>query len=169
MSMPSRFTFTVQGTPKGQPRTASRVISPKDGSAPFAHIYTPNRKTKTKGSTDGFKQMLSIAARRAGLPSAPWEGPVCLTITAYFERPQRLLKSSSPAGPIPFTGKPDRDNLDKLVMDVLKRCRLYLDDAQVYDGPVRKFYVAKGGAPGVVVVAEHINPEFEQLSLLEAQ
>ncbi|MDX2148060.1 MAG: RusA family crossover junction endodeoxyribonuclease [Planctomycetota bacterium] len=157
--MNERFSFSVACTPAGQPRLRARVV-PGRGDAwnarkrkAFAHLYTPD-------TADGFKSAIVLAARAAGLPREPWAGAVRLTVDVFFARPQRLLKRSSPAGVIRHTAKPDRDNLDKVVMDALTRAGLWHDDAQVCDGWVRKWYVALGGEPGVVVVAERL-PDWE--------
>jgi Holliday junction resolvase RusA-like endonuclease len=147
----TRLEFSVRGTPKGQPRTKARAMKTRGGKW-IAQVYNP------KGS-DGWKSGVTLAARQAGLPPVPWEGPVSVTIDAYFERPQRLCRAKDPDGPIRCTAKPDRDNIEKAVLDALTAVGLWKDDAQVCDGPVRKWYVAKGCVPGVRIVAELLEPE----------
>ena len=97
------------------------------------------------------------AAARSHLPEAVWGGPVRLTLSVYFERPQRLLRRVSPTRSVPHTGKPDIDNVVKAVMDALTKCELWNDDAQVCQLEIRKQYVPKDGRPGVLVVARHLD------------
>jgi Holliday junction resolvase RusA-like endonuclease len=68
-----------------------------------------------------------------------------------FPRPQRLLKKSSPKCRLPHIIKPDRDNLDKAVLDSLTGL-VWVDDCQAYSGLIEKFYVADGEDPHVVIV-----------------
>lgn len=59
-------------------------------------------------------------------------------------------KTGLPRHPI---GKPDRDNLDKAVMDALVRSGLLADDAQITDGRIRKRWATDrpGGQPGATI------------------
>jgi Holliday junction resolvase RusA-like endonuclease len=47
--------------------------------------------------------------------------------------------------------KPDRDNLDKAVLDALTRCKFWLDDCQVCAGNISKQYTLVGVRPGVYI------------------
>lgn len=87
---------------------------------------------------------------------APWRGPINVTIDVYFERTQELLKPKYPDGPIRHICKPDRDNTDKSILDALTEAGLWLDDAQVCDGPVRKWWAARGAGPGVIIAVQRI-------------
>ena len=122
----------------------------------------PGRTEKSRKEFEKFQRALAFKDAikdelwRAGRPETPWLGAVRITVDAYFERPDRLCKKKSPEGRIPHTAKPDRDNVDKAVLDALKDVGLFRDDAQVCDGCVRKWYVAKGCGPGVIIVAERL-------------
>lgn len=144
---PTRILLEVPGDPAGQPRMRHRVVAPR-GRKPFATGYTPE-------TADGWKRRVYLAA--LGKVPAKHLGPVVCNVTWYFRRPGRLLKSGAPPGRIPYTAKPDRDNLDKAVLDALTDAGVWRDDAQVYDGRIRKFYVALGMAPGarIEIVLEH--------------
>jgi len=127
----------VSGDPKGQPRHRSASF---DGKA----------RAYPAGSAEGWKIMVVIAAR-GHLPFAPLEGPIRIDAEFYFRRPQRLRKKSSPAGFIPHTAKPDRDNLDKAVLDCLKQIGFIRDDCFVSDGKITKRYTRIDSSPGALI------------------
>ena len=79
-------------------------------------------------------------------------GLLRVDIDFYFARPQRLLGSKHAAGPIRKGSKPDRDNLDKAVLDALTKAGLWEDDDQVCAGEPCKWSVAQGGVAGARVV-----------------
>lgn len=43
------------------------------------------------------------------------------------------------------TQKPDKDNLEKAVLDVMESCRVFANDSQVSRGPVEKVWGARAG------------------------
>lgn len=163
--MSDRIELTIAGTPRARPRArhGAAIVNGKAKSFTYQpKKLTINRKTgkPTPDSLAWVRANEWYEAVRVALwpvrPHEPWTGPVRMTIDVYFERPQRLLKKSSYEGPIRHDGKPDRDNLEKSITDPLKVAGLYLDDGQVCDGPVRKWYAARGCGPGVTIVAERI-------------
>jgi len=141
-----KIEFFVNGTPKAQPRARAFAVG---GSA---RVYDP-------GTAEGWKGLIALAAKPL-VPPEPMEGPVWCELDFYFPRPQRLCRKKDPDGPIRHTAKPDRDNLEKAVTDCLKTLRFYKDDAQVCDGPVRKWYVARGGAPGVRISLDMLHAAY---------
>lgn len=164
--MTNRLELNVPCLVVGMPRGLSRAMKTKAGKM-IGQVYYPksfggSEKNRKKARpfllAAQFKAAIEEAVWKAGRPAAPWEGPVRVDIKAYFERPQYLLKRSSFDGYIPHTAKPDRDNLDKCVLDALKHVGVFVDDAQVCGGGVEKWWVKKGGTPGVVVVVERIAP-----------
>ena len=89
-------------------------------------------------------------------PADPWTVPVRVDLVFYFERPQYMLEAKWPNGPILHTGKPDRDNLDKPILDVMawdeeRRWGFWKNDSHVCDGRIQKFYAARGCGPGAEV------------------
>jgi Holliday junction resolvase RusA-like endonuclease len=63
------------------------------------------------------------------------------------------------------TTKPDKDNLEKAILDELKQAGFFRDDAQVCSGgPNTKRYVLPGvssdpeGLPGVTIEVEELEP-----------
>lgn len=147
----------MPGQPEGmkRPRFAAR----RNGrGGHFVQVYTDNESRK-------YKELITLYAR-AHMPDAPWPGPVRLDVDAYLSRPEYLCKKSSPHGAIWCTQKPDRDNIEKAVLDALTEAGLWGDDKQVCAGEVRKFYVAIGSEPGLVISAQRLE-EPTQLELPE--
>lgn len=144
-----RIEFYIKGEPKAQPRP--RAFAKKFGSTYSARIYDP-------GTAEGWKGLIAYYAK-CETPATPIEGPVRVDADFYFPRPGRLLRAKDPAGPIRHVAKPDRDNLDKALLDTLTTLGFWRDDAQVCEGEVRKFYVGKNGTPGARVVIETLDNE----------
>ena len=81
---------------------------------------------------------------------AAYQGPVIdfgvhVKLRFYFKRPKRLLKKSSPKGPIPHTQKPDEDNLVKAVLDGISQSGFWRDDCLVCRKDDAKFFTEIGG------------------------
>jgi Holliday junction resolvase RusA-like endonuclease len=131
--------FDVLGDPKGQPRPRA-----------FYNKKTGRAAVYEKGTAEAWKSDIAVAAR-SFLPASPIEGPVRLDITFVFSRPQRLMRAKDPEGMIPHTAKPDRDNLDKAVMDALTNIGMFRDDSLVCSGLIEKFYSKKHGASGALI------------------
>lgn len=126
-------------------RIGAAAYTPKGGGDAKALIYSEAKARKWKKSVHAQAQFLK---------PDNWKlltGPVVASITFYMP----LLKSFSKkkraailAGEeIPHTVKPDRLSLLRPVEDALTGV-IWRDDAQVYDGRVRKIY---GEPPGVLV------------------
>lgn len=139
--MNESITFRVFGEPKAQPRP--RAFARKFGNTFSARVYDA-------GTAEGWKGLIALAVREH-MPAAPIECPVRLDVAFLFDRPKRLLRKGDPDGRIPHTAKPDRDNLEKALLDCLTQCGVLADDCRVCAGEVRKYYVAKGERPGAVV------------------
>jgi Holliday junction resolvase RusA-like endonuclease len=120
--------FRVEGRPRGKGRPRF------------------NRKTGTAITPKGTAEAERAVAKacRLAMGSAPiMTGTVELTIEAVFRVPSswpNARRAAALAGEIEYTGKPDRDNIEKLVMDALNDVA-YIDDAQVNRGPpvVRRY------------------------------
>lgn len=137
-----RVAFTVPGKPKGKARHRTTRSGRR---------YTP---AKTIAAEREIAYLFKLAAREiAG--SALMTGCVTLTTEAVFAVPRgwsKKLRAAALAGEVAYTGKPDKDNIEKLVMDALSGVA-WVDDAQVDKGPVIKRY----GEPErtEVIVEEH--------------
>lgn len=108
-----------------------------------ARVFSP-------GTAEAWKADV-VRAGESMRPAEPLSGPVRVDIDFFLPRPKRLMRRRDPDGPVPAIGKPDRDNLDKAVLDALKNDGWLRDDGQVWSGEPRKWYHAKAGHPGAIV------------------
>lgn len=75
----------------------------------------------------------------------PLDRPVAIEITTWHARPARMRRRKDAGSwPVPYTGKPDADNVAKLVMDALTKAGVWTDDTRVADLVVRRRYLALG-------------------------
>lgn len=107
------ISFTVLTAPQGQPRA-------RQGRGKWYQPITL------------FYEACQWAAR-AMRPRAPYEGPLRVDITFVMPRPK-----SAPSWKRWHTATPDRDNLDKAVLDAMKKAGWFKDDAQVCAGQIIK-------------------------------
>ena len=131
--------FTVDVTPKGQPRARAATANGK------AWVYTPSSAAPYK---------LAVKAEAAKhRPEKPIEGPVCADITFTFPRPKSHYRKDGTlkeGAPVFHTKKPDRDNCDKAVLDAITQVGgFWNDDAQVCDGRLLKVY---GSSPQLLII-----------------
>ncbi len=170
MNVRSVIEFEVPGVPRPQPRARTRVVQPRGGRA-FAHIYNPDTNKEWKQSL-----LLSsrIARRQNPLPlcdrlvpqdKRPWDQAVRVDVEAFFDPPAwmaKWLERTPLECSLPMLEKPDRDNLDKVILDVLTQEGWWLDDSHVYVGKVGKWYVRPGYAAGVKIRVqfEELHPEY---------
>ncbi|MDP3940598.1 MAG: RusA family crossover junction endodeoxyribonuclease [Deltaproteobacteria bacterium] len=122
---------------KGRPK--ARVL--QLGARTIAQMYTP-------ATTRAFEATIADMAA-ARLEGRILEGPLRVDILAVLQRPQGLLRKRDPEGITWAPKRPDRDNLEKAVLDGLSAC--FRDDAQVVAGETIKVYAEKTGCPRVVV------------------
>jgi Holliday junction resolvase RusA-like endonuclease len=141
------ITFTVPAVPVAQPRQRHRIIPGRN----FVQNYTP-----VKHKVNDFKATVRMAAAEA-YNGAPLDGPLKLTAGFVFPRPSRLIWKTRAMPRSPHFSKPDRDNCEKSLLDALKGT-LFVDDAQVCDGPVVKCYAAGDEQPHVEVTIESLHP-----------
>lgn len=149
------ITFEVFGTPKGQPR--ARAFAQRFGNKFSARMYDP-------GTADEWKETLYFGLRGElnKISAQPSLGAFKVSLRFTMPRPKshlgkRGLKASAPRF---HFGKPDIDNLTKLILDVItKDGRVWRDDSQVTTIIACKGYVVEGQRPGVwVSIATHGDP-----------
>ena len=126
--------FFVVGMPKATPRMKAFVKGKRAG------VYDP-------GGANDWKALVFMQAKKY-CPPQPIDGGVRCDITFYMPRPKKFDSKKYPGGLIPHTSKPDRDNLEKAVLDALTNVGMWRDDSQVYRGEVIKWYHGKGGVAG---------------------
>lgn len=134
--------FTVFGQPAAQPRPK---FSRQGG---FVRAYDPAQAISYKAQV--------LAEWRAGTedrkPIA--EGPISVTIDAFFLRPKSRTRKRPPLPqdePMPW-GK-DCDNIAKIILDALNGWA-WRDDCQVTTLTVRKWMAAQDAGPRVRVEYE---------------
>lgn len=128
------YILTILGSPKaqGRPRAAKK--------GKFASVYEDKKDTQAK-------QDLAVIVQQ-NAPDELLDCPLRVDLHFYFPRPKShfgtgknsgTLKSSAP---FHYTSKPDRDNLDKLVLDALTGV-FWRDDSLVCRGWLQKEYSDK--------------------------
>jgi Holliday junction resolvase RusA-like endonuclease len=138
----------VPAVPVAQPRVRAAARFGK------ATMYTP---TKIKAA-DGTKKDHPIVAFKATVRMAferkfsgsPFVAPLRVDCCFVMPRPKKLMRKSDPPGRIPHAQKPDRDNLDKAVLDALKGLA-WTDDCQASAGFIEKWWTAIDESAHVVV------------------
>jgi Holliday junction resolvase RusA-like endonuclease len=123
----------------GQPVAKGRARSTRSG----MH-YTPAK-------TRNWEQMAALVFNRA-IGSQCYNVPLKLEITAYFQRPLRLMRKSSSPNRIHHTVKPDADNITKAVADALSKAHVVTDDCIINWQLCVKYYCAKDVQPHVAVM-----------------
>ncbi len=118
--------FTVYGKPKGKGRPRFTR---------YGHAYTPD-------DTRDYELEVRMAYIAAGGRLAANEGPVEITISAFYPIPKSARKSIQAQMRdnvlLPMV-KPDWDNVGKIICDALNGVAWH-DDAQVTRATVRKVY-----------------------------
>ncbi len=119
--------FTVPGEPKGK----GRPRMTKQG-----HAFTP----KDTVNYENWVKTCFLSSQQPRFTDP--DQPLCADITAYMAIPASATKKKREAmlsGLIRPTKKPDRDNIEKIVLDSLNGIA-YPDDKQVTDGEFKKRY-----------------------------
>ena len=120
-----KIKFTIHGkvVGKGRPHFVK-----KTGVA-----ITPER-------TRSYESIIRDAAHRE-MKWEPWDVPVAAVITAYYEIPKSWAKAKKEMArrQLIAPGKPDTDNIVKIVLDSCNRV-VYLDDSQVVLCVARKLW-----------------------------
>ena len=135
------LTIIIPGEP--MPSLRARAAATRHG----VRMYTDDRVTAAKAR-------ISAAVRAAWGPTRPplpRDTAFSVEVDFVFERPKSVRRKH-------HTVKPDRDNLDKLVMDAITRALVnglggpWWDDCQVARGAVCKRYAKPGEAAHVRIV-----------------
>ena len=143
----SALTFQVTGEPKGQPRP--RAFARKMGNVHVARFYDSD-------VADTWKSAVMLAIMQAAKVGNGWHftsEAVSVSITFAMPRPKSHsgAKGLKPSAPVAHVGKPDVDNLAKLILDQLTRSgNVWRDDSQVVSLTVHKFW-ATGAEQGCSV------------------
>ncbi len=141
----------VTGDPRGKGRPRSRIAG--NSFRQFVQVYTDPE-------TRAYEDRLRAAAALAMHGHSMLIGAVEVRVEAHFAVPASWSNRKSQralAGEIRPTGKPDWDNIGKVV-DALNGI-VWKDDSQVVDGRILKFY---GDTPALRITVRPIaEPLFE--------
>jgi len=135
----TKIEIIVPAVPVANPRARATSINGK------SRVYAKNT-----GPIATFKAMLAIAARQEH-KGEPLTGPLRVDIDFVFPRTSDMIWKRKPMPRVWHSKKPDRDNLDKAVLDGLNKI-LWRDDAQICDGRLRKFIAAGDEQPHARIV-----------------
>lgn len=85
---------------------------------------------------------LTVAARGSWVGMAPLDVAVVVEVETWHDRPARLRRTKDRcSGVVPYVGKPDADNVAKLVLDAFSKAGVWSDDTRVSTLTVRRRYV----------------------------
>jgi len=133
------YEIRVDGVPAGQERPRSRKG--------MVGVYVPK-----SGRSWAWRQQIILTAQAYTWWSAmPLRGPLRVCCLFFLPRPKYMQGPNWPGTPLPYDKVPDRDNLDKVVLDALSNAGMWEDDKQACQGPPEKWYCAAGQRPGVIV------------------
>lgn len=104
-----------------------------------------------------FKATVRLAFEQA-YDGPPLSGPLRCDLLFVMPRPKAMIWKTRPMPRVWHAKKPDRDNLDKAVMDSLKNMA-WTDDSQVCDGRIRKFIAAGNEQPHVEILISTLEEE----------
>lgn len=171
MSNPAPIEFFAAGEPKGQPRARSFVLRGKNGKPIMTKDGQPIVRAYDPATAEGWKQQIAIAGKDF-VPFPALAGPVKVDAFFVFGRPRshfrtgRLANVLRDDAPEWHTGKPDRDNLDKAVLDALKVLGFFVDDSQACLGTLSKIY---GDEPGCTIRIESLAQPKRAMRVQEKQ
>jgi Holliday junction resolvase RusA-like endonuclease len=136
--------FFVEGEPIARPRQR-HGIHYRNGGKPYIQSYT-----SADHAVHSWKQSIYWQYKRQKV-SRIETGPLIVDIDFFFSRPKSKQGAGCPEQAYLHDVKPDRDNLDKAVLDALTKAGAWKDDCKVAGGRIMKYWVAKGGEPGAKI------------------
>lgn len=147
------ITIRVPAVPVAQPRTKATAFNGR------ARVYDVTTIKSADGSKKphpivAFKATVRLAAEMA-YQGPPMTGPLNVSVYAVFPRPQNMVWKTKAMPREYHTKKPDRDNIDKAVLDSLKGL-LWVDDCQICCGEVEKWIAAGSEQPHVVITIQEL-------------
>ena len=148
--------FDVIGDPKGEPRPVAVALGPKRAKMVVPDVARPWKH-------DVRTHAIAARARAPGWETLAPPGVAFLVYLAFrLHRPKSHFRTGrfsgmlKPKAPQHHTQTPDKDNLEKAVLDALTRFEglppvFWCDDAQVVDGRTSKRWTHPGEEPGVAI------------------
>lgn len=123
------ISFTIPGRVRGKGRPRATAMSVKGKT--YVRTYTDAKTVSAEGLVRHF-------ASQAMYGLKPFEGAIHLDVVIFQHTPKSWSKKRT-AGAKWITGKPDCDNVLKLLADSMNRL-VYLDDAQIAKVSVSREY-----------------------------
>lgn len=147
-----RVCFTIPGTPgtKDRPRATARIVGEGSDARAISTVYSDPAMERAEAE---IARLWRIAARG----HATISGPIRLKIVAVFETPPswpRATQRAAAEARVWHVGRPDLDNIEKLVLDSLNKLA-WADDGQVAIVEKAKRY----GSPARVEVTVSAVPQ----------
>ncbi|MCA9233369.1 MAG: RusA family crossover junction endodeoxyribonuclease [Planctomycetales bacterium] len=139
MTQPAKISFTIPAVPIAQPR---HRIGKVDGKAMAFGA-------KMTHPIHAFKATVILAAREA-YDGPPLQGPLRVDLLFAMPRPKVKVWKSKPMPREWHAKKPDKDNLEKGVVDALTKL-LWKDDSQISMGTTIKVICSGDEQPFVRV------------------
>lgn len=142
--------FEVPGQPKPLQRNRHRIIKKKDGGQ-FIANYLPAESRSEQGAVRMF-----AAQAMAGRP--PLDGPLELRMTAFMPIPASwsgVKCRQALEGALLPAGRPDLDNMMKLILDGMQKIAIR-EDSQIVSAYIWKRYSDR---PRVVVEIRCLDPK----------
>jgi Holliday junction resolvase RusA-like endonuclease len=150
-------TLNVRGEPKAQPRTKATATCPKGcrgkipgctNPRPFVRMYTPD-------TAKDWKQAIMLAIK-PHVPANPHDLHFTVDCTFYLKRPVTMMRLKDINQVEPHGKKPDRDNLDKAVLDAITQSGFWRDDSLACFGTIRKYYTDKRQGTGARITIRSV-------------
>lgn len=138
--------LTIPAVPVGQPRPRAVAFGGRARMHELTHVRQADG-TRKPHPIAAFKATCRLSVQQV-FHDPPLEGPLRVDLTFVFPRPQGLIWKTRPMPRLPHTKKPDRDNVDKAVMDALTGL-LWRDDCQVISGTIEKWIAGGDEQPHV--------------------
>jgi Holliday junction resolvase RusA-like endonuclease len=137
MDYPATIAFSIPITPMSL-QMAGKRLQIRNGKPIFF---------KTKKASD-YQKIINLYSIKYK-PQSPWDCAIRLEIDYFLERPMRLNTKKTPQCALPHTKRPDLDNIQKGTQDALRD--FWIDDSQIADLAIRKYYVAVGQQPSIKI------------------
>lgn len=149
--MTIRHMVRIEGQPvaKGRPRFYG------------GHAVTPAKTVR-------WEQAAALQLR-AAVGGKQYDQPMKLHVTAYFQRPKRLLTRKASENRIHHTAKPDSDNILKIVCDALVMAGVVRDDSVINHMAITKYYAAKGAPAEVCILLDSWENEHQPTDRIKRQ
>jgi Holliday junction resolvase RusA-like endonuclease len=138
-----QITINIPAIPVAQPRQRHRLVKTNSGKE-FIQNYAP-----AKHPVQNFKATVRMAFREA-YEGPPLKGALRCDCLFIMPRPKNLIWKTRSMPRLPHVVKPDRDNLDKAVMDALKGLA-WIDDSQICQGNIEKWIASGDEQPHAVI------------------